>query len=72
MDRSHQVSNSFQRIGAKSNAQVGRDFENVALQFFKSQDLILKKNIKIEVDIEEIPKKFHAFDLGCKEQKNNC
>ncbi|CAB5494325.1 hypothetical protein [Bathymodiolus thermophilus thioautotrophic gill symbiont] len=63
------MSNSFQRIGAKSNAQVGRDFENAALQFFKSQDLILKKNIKIEVGIEETPKKFHAFDLGCKEQK---
>ncbi len=62
------MNNSFQRIGARSNAQVGRDFENTALNFFKSQDLILEKNIKIDIGIENISK-LHAFDLGSKEQK---
>ena len=59
----------FQRIGSKSNTQVGSDFEVMALEFFKSNEgLTLKKNIKIEIGIENI-KKEHAFDLGCKKQK---
>ncbi len=62
------MSNSFQRIGAKSNSQVGREFENTALDYFKSENLILEKNIEIDIGIGNIKKK-HAFDLGSKKQK---
>ncbi len=58
----------FQRIGSKSNAQVGRDFENIARSFFKGEGLLLELDIKIPVGIDLI-KKNHAFDLGCLEQK---
>ncbi len=55
----------FQRVGSKSNAQVGRDFENSALKFFSAEGLALKRDVKIEVGVGSI-KKEHAFDLGCK------
>ena len=58
----------FQRIGAKSNAQVGKDFEIAALKFFNSDGLNLNRDVKVKVGIGNI-KKEHAFDLGCKKQK---
>ena len=58
----------FQRIGSKSNAQVGRDFENTAKSFFHKEGLSLEMDIKVPVGIESI-KKEHAFDLGCLDQK---
>jgi hypothetical protein len=33
--------NNFQRIGSVSNAQVGRDFEEVARKYFADQNVIL-------------------------------
>lgn len=62
------MSNSFQRLGARSNAQVGRDFENKAQLFFVKTGLSLKSNIKVDVGIE-LKKKSHAFDLGCLDRK---
>jgi len=62
------MNQAFQRIGSRSNAQVGKDFEAAALNFFESEGLNLQLNIKIEVGVENI-KKNHAFDLGCKKQK---
>lgn len=59
---------NFQRIGSKSNAQVGKDFEMAALNFFKSEGLSLEQNIKIPIGVNYI-KKEHAFDLGCLKQK---
>jgi hypothetical protein len=58
----------FQRVGSKSNAQVGKDFELAALNFFNSDGLILESDVKIKVGVGRI-KKEHAFDLGCKKQK---
>jgi hypothetical protein len=58
----------FQRLGSKSNAQVGNDFEIAALKFFNFDGLNLKRDVKIEVGVGEI-KKEHAFDLGCIKQK---
>jgi hypothetical protein len=58
----------FQRVGSKSNAQVGNDFEIAALKFLNVDGLNLKRDVKIEVGIGEI-KKEHAFDLGCIKQK---
>lgn len=57
-----------QRIGALSNAHVGRDFELAAQYFFSSIDIIVKPNLKISLGVGEI-KKLHAFDLGCKDQR---
>jgi hypothetical protein len=62
------VDKPFQRIGAISNAQAGRDFELAALEFFKSRDLILERDIRLPVGIGAI-KKERAFDLGCYDRK---
>lgn len=58
------MNNPHQRIGAKSNAHVGRDFELAAQNFFSAQGLSLELNIKVPVGIGYL-KKDHAFDLGC-------
>lgn len=58
----------FQRVGSKSNAQVGKDFEIAAQSFFHSEGLLLERDVKILVGVENI-KKEHAFDLGCLKQK---
>lgn len=57
-----------QRIGSKSNAHVGRDFELAAQKFFADEGFLLELNTKIPVGIGEI-KKDHAFDLGCLKDK---
>ncbi len=62
------MNNTFQRIGSKSNAHVGKDFEFSAQRFFQSEGLQLNLNVKTLVGIEGIQKD-HAFDLGCLEQK---
>lgn len=62
MDKPHQ------RIGSKSNAHVGRDFELEAQSYFASKGLSLELNIKVPVGIGAI-KKDHAFDLGCQDEK---
>lgn len=62
------MDNPHQRIGAKSNTQVGRDFEFAAQRFFANKGISLELDIKIPVGIGEI-KKEHAFDLGSLNQK---
>lgn len=51
-----------QRIGSKSNAHVGNEFENIALRLLLKEGLILQKNYKIQLGLEI--KKEHGFDLG--------
>ena len=63
-----ETSNNFQRQGSISNAHVGRDFEALAMDYLKSQGIILKPDQKVEVGIGE-RKKAHAFDLGSDEPK---
>ena len=58
----------FQRIGSKSNAHVGREFESAASKFFLSQGITLVPNLKVEVGVSNL-KKQHAFDLGCIDQQ---
>ncbi|ENP0863072.1 hypothetical protein ACCI19_001283 [Vibrio parahaemolyticus] len=58
----------FQRIGSKSNAHVGREFESAALKFFLNQGITLTPNLKVEVGVASL-KKEHAFDLGCIDQQ---
>ncbi len=54
--------NNFQRIGAVSNAQVGRKFEDDARAFFLKQGIALTPNFSVEVGNRT--KKPHRFDLG--------
>jgi hypothetical protein len=58
----------FQRIGSKSDSQVGRDFEKAAKRYFEAEGLILNLNLKLPVGIGPL-KKDHAFDLGCVDKK---
>ena len=58
----------FQRVGAKSNAHVGREFELVAQRFFALQDIHLQLCHVVDVGIGA-EKKPHAFDLGCSSQR---
>jgi hypothetical protein len=62
------IQKPFQRIGAASNAQVGRDFEDIAQRFFADQGIALQRNFAIEVGIGPLSK-LHSFDLGCSTQK---
>jgi hypothetical protein len=57
----------FQRKGAKSNTQVGQEFEKAAKNFFSTKGLFLKKNISIDIGINS--KKPHKFDLGNLDEK---
>jgi len=52
----------FQRKGSVSNAQVGRDFETIAQEFFAKQGLHLKSGIAVQIGINGL--KSHNFDLG--------
>lgn len=52
----------FQRKGAISNAQVGRDFESIARQYFAEQGLHLKPGMAVKIGINGF--KSHNFDLG--------
>ncbi len=58
----------FQRVGSKSNAHVGRDFELVAQRVFALTGVHLQLNHVVDVGVGSI-KKAHAFDLGCSTQK---
>lgn len=58
----------FQRKGASSNAQVGRDFEKKAQQCFAEQEkLYLETNISIQIGVNGL--KYHNFDLGNEKEK---
>ena len=58
----------FQRIGSKSNAQVGVDFELLAQAFFKKDGVSLVRGHAVPIGISTKTKP-HAFDLGCDKQK---
>lgn len=58
----------FRRLGSKSNAHVGRDFELVAQKFFALQNIHLQMHHVVKVGIGTV-KNDHAFDLGCSEHK---
>ena len=62
------MSKPHQRVGSKSNAHVGRDFELSAQKFFSSEGIHLDLNIKVPIGVSAV-KKDHAFDLGCEKEK---
>ncbi|NET71369.1 MAG: hypothetical protein F6K62_10690 [Sphaerospermopsis sp. SIO1G2] len=55
--------NNFQRIGAISNAHVGREFEEVAIAVFADKGITVQKDFYLDVGIGSI-KKPRNFDLG--------
>lgn len=57
----------FQRKGATSNTQVGRDFEGRAKACFARLGVQLNAGVSVEIGING--KKAHAFDLGDIDQK---
>ncbi len=57
----------FQRKGAESNTQVGRDFEGKAKDFFAQQGLHLTRGIEVKIGING--RKPHNFDLGDNQKK---
>jgi hypothetical protein len=58
------VENNFQRVGAVSNAHVGRDFEKAAQLFFAKTNILLEPSFSEKVGHRI--KKSHKFDLGSK------
>ena len=58
---------AFQRKGAESNTQVGRDFEAKAQVFFAQQGLQLTPGMAVEIGISG--RKLHKFDLGDERKK---
>ena len=57
------MTNNFQRLGSVSNAHVGREFENTALNYFRQKKGIsLQKDHSVQVGVSS--KKDRKFDLG--------
>lgn len=54
--------NNNQRIGSKSNAHVGRAFEELARGYFEKTGVELGKRYKLQIGLRS--KKSHEFDLG--------
>lgn len=65
---SNSMQKPFQRVGSKSNSQVGKDFELIAKNFFSMQGIELQHGHKVLVGVNE-KKKAHSFDLGCASKK---
>ncbi|MDF0515835.1 hypothetical protein P0R31_01105 [Bradyrhizobium yuanmingense] len=54
--------NNFQRVGAASNTEVGRDFEAAAHIFFDQSGIKLRRSFPVEIEFRV--KKSHSFDFG--------
>ena len=57
---------SFQRIGAKSNAHAGREFEDYVQSWFANSGLLLERDFSLALGVTSITK-LHRFDLGSEE-----
>ena len=60
------MTNTFQRIGSKSNAHVGRDFEDIALKILSENGITAEKDYGVKVGVGG-RSKVHKFDLGADE-----
>lgn len=54
----------FQRIGAKSNAHVGAEFERLTHEYFLTQGIELNPDFSVLIGVGNNEKKAHRFDLG--------
>lgn len=69
MDKQQEaLQRAHQRVGAISNAHVGREFEVRARAFFTGQGIALQPRHRVQIGVGAL-KKPHEFDLGCDEQK---
>jgi hypothetical protein len=59
---------NFQRVGAVSNAHVGRAFELRAQNILSQHGLVLELNHKVPCGLRTLQKE-HAFDLGAESPK---
>ena len=57
------MENSFQRVGATSNADIGKEFETKVRDFFATIGLSLRPAFPVQIGFSD--KKPHKFDLGC-------
>ncbi|WP_299461817.1 hypothetical protein [uncultured Gimesia sp.] len=57
------MTENFQRIGSVSNAHVGRDFEDIALNVLADNGISVKKDFPVKVGVGG-KSKIHKFDLG--------
>jgi hypothetical protein len=55
--------NNFQRVGAVSNTHVGKSFEDVALDFFTQQGILLAPRFPVSLGTAS-KKRMHNFDFG--------
>lgn len=56
---------NHQRIGAISNAHVGREFEVAAREYFlRAENLHLTPSYSVDIAVEGAKPKAHCFDLG--------
>ena len=62
------VAISFQRIGAASNARVGRDFESIVRAYFAGEGLALTPDHAVAVGHGNRTK-LHRFDLGSEDPR---
>jgi hypothetical protein len=53
---------TFQRVGALSNAHVGREFTAAVKICFAGQGLLLSEEYAVSIGFKQ--KKLHKFDLG--------
>ncbi len=59
---------NFQRIGSKSNAQVGKAFEDIVFKIISHQGFKIRKEFKLLIGIGDV-KKEHSFDFGSESNK---
>jgi hypothetical protein len=59
----------FQRKGAESNAQAGREFELKVKKFFEVEGIPLTSNKKMRIGVDGREPHEHSFDLVNEEQK---
>ena len=57
------MTNNFQREGSVSNSQVGRDFEDAAIDTLAKCGVKVEREYRIEVGVSN-SKKYRKFDLG--------
>lgn len=57
---------NFQRVGAVSNAHVGRDFEESARLLLASRGILVESHFSVDIGVGNT-KKPHLFDLGAGE-----
>ncbi len=57
------MADNFQRTGATSNAQVGRDFERAAARVLADEGITVTSDYALDIGVGKI-KKAHKFDFG--------